>query len=98
METITSFPLGKPVVSSSTTAEIASDSGTMRPTRQDELVPFGRFGKASQGLWRRIGEHQVMSRWEQTANHLGGGGDDMPRRFSIAPRRLSDNAPAASPD
>ena len=29
--TITSFPLGKPVLSSSTTAEIASDSGTMRP-------------------------------------------------------------------
>jgi len=29
--TITSFPLGKPVVSSSTTAEIASDSGAMRP-------------------------------------------------------------------
>src|SRR5271166_1204920 len=29
--TITSFPLGDPVLSSSTTAGIASDSGTMRP-------------------------------------------------------------------
>ncbi len=31
MGTITSFPLGEPVLSSSTTADIASDSGTMRP-------------------------------------------------------------------
>jgi hypothetical protein len=31
MGAITSFPLGEPVLSSSTTAEIASDSGTMRP-------------------------------------------------------------------
>ena len=31
MGTITSFPLREPVLSSSTTAEIASDSGTMRP-------------------------------------------------------------------
>jgi len=29
--TITSFPLGMPVISSSTMAEIASDSGAMRP-------------------------------------------------------------------
>ena len=30
--------------------------------RRDELALLGRFGNARKGLWRRIGEHQVMSR------------------------------------
>ena len=67
MGTITSFPLGEPVLSSSTTAEIASDSGTMRPIAGTELASLGRFGNARQGLWRRIAEHQVMSRREQAS-------------------------------
>jgi hypothetical protein len=38
MGPITSFPLGEPVLPSSTMAEIASDSGAMRPTAGTSLL------------------------------------------------------------
>ena len=49
------------------------------------VLAIGLFGNARQGLWRRIAEHDVMSRPVQTADPLGGRGtvcSDMPRRLT----------------
>ena len=98
MGTITSFPFGKPVLSSLTRAGIASDSGTMRPIAGTSL-PLGGLGDAGHALRGRVAEHQVMSRREKAADQLGGGGDDVQRHAVAFQHRAAlaqRNAPAVS--
>jgi hypothetical protein len=75
--------------------------------RRDKLALLGRFGNARQGLWRRIAEHQVMSRREQAANQFGESWDDVQRhaaafqhRAALAQRqrarRIEDHVEATS--
>ena len=96
MGAITSFPFGKPVLSSSTTAEIASDSGTVRPIvgtswrrSTASVMPAMHCGVGLPNTrWCRDGSRQPIS--------LAGVGtmcSDTPPLFNIAAHWRSDATP-----
>jgi hypothetical protein len=58
--TFTSFPLGEPVFSSSTMADIPSESGAVRPIAGTRLASLGRFGDAA--CWMREKTVRAKSR------------------------------------